>query len=90
MRKTISMVILMLAGMSAWAQNSDALKAAADAAKEITDAQKAEQKVQKPNYWTESLMTNIKFGQTSLTNWAAGGDNTVTLQAFVDGNANYK
>ncbi len=90
MRKTISMVILMLAGMSAWAQNSDALKAAADAAKEITDAQKAEQKVEKPNYWTESLMTNIKFGQTSLTNWAAGGDNTVTLQAFVDGNANYK
>ena len=80
----------MLLAMSAWAQNSDALKAAADAAKEITDAQQAAQQVVKPNYWTESLMTNIKFGQTSLTSWAAGGDNTVTLQAFVDGNANYK
>ena len=90
MRKTIFTVVCMLAGMSAWAQTSDALKAATDAALEITGAQQAEQKVEKPKYWTESLMTNIKFGQTSLTNWAAGGDNTVTLQAFIDGNANYK
>ena len=80
----------MLAGMSAWAQNSDALKAATDAAMAINEAQQAAQQVAKPKYWSESLMTNIKFGQTTLTNWAAGGDNTVTLQAFVDGNANYK
>ena len=78
----------MLAGVSAWAQNVQ--DAAAQAALEITEAQQAQQKVEKPKYWSESLKTNIKFGQTSLTNWAAGGDNTVTLQAFVDGNANYK
>ena len=64
---------------------TDAQKAAAEAAKAITEAPEAEKK-----YWDESLKTNIKFGQTSLTNWAAGGDNTVTLQAFIDGNANYK
>lgn len=69
---------------------TDAQKAAAEAAKAIADAPDAEQKVEKPKYWDESLKTNIKFGQTSLTNWAAGGDNTVTLQAFIDGNANYK
>ena len=80
---------LMLAGMSAWAQSSDALKAITEAAKEITEAQTESPKVVKPDYWTQSLKTNIKFGQTSLTNWAAGGDNTVTLQAFIDGNANY-
>ena len=80
---------LMLAGMSAWAQNSDALKAVTEAAKEITEAQTEAPKVEKPKYWVKSLKTNMKFGQTSLTNWAAGGDNTVTLQAFVDGNANY-
>ena len=80
---------LMLAGMSAWAQNSDALKAVTEAAKEITEAQTEAPKVEKPKYWAKSLKTNMKFGQTSLTNWAAGGDNTVTLQAFVDGNANY-
>ena len=69
---------------------TDAQKAAAEAAKAITEAPEAEKKEEKPKYWDESLKTNIKFGQTSLTNWAAGGDNTVTLQAFIDGNANYK
>ena len=69
---------------------TDAQKAAAEAAKAITEAPEAEQVVEKPKYWDESLKTNIKFGQTSLSNWAAGGDNTVTLQAFIDGNSNYK
>ena len=80
-------------GMSqgTWAQElTDAQKAAAEAAKAITEAPEAEKKVEQPKYWDESLKTNIKFGQTSLNNWAAGGDNTVTLQAFIDGNANYK
>ena len=89
MKKLMIVVGLMLAGMSAWAQSSDALKAITEAAKEITEAQTESPKVVKPDYWTQSLKTNIKFGQTSLTNWAAGGDNTVTLQAFIDGNANY-
>ncbi len=81
---------LMLACTFAQAQNSDALKAVAEAAKEITEAQKEAPKVEKPKYWTKTLATNIKFGHTSLTNWAAGGDNTTTLQAFIDGNMNYK
>ena len=79
----------MMAGAPAWAQGGDALKAVTEAAMEITGAQQETPKVEKPRYWANSLKTNIKFGQTSLTNWAAGGDNTVTLQAFVDGNANY-
>ena len=83
-------VSALLICMAGWAQNSDALKAVTEAAKEITEAQKEDPKVEKPRYWTNSLVTNIKFGQTSLTNWAAGGDNTTTLQAFIDGNANYK
>lgn len=69
---------------------TDAQKAAAAAAAAVAEAPVMEQKVEKPKYWDESLKTNIKFGQTSLNNWAAGGDNTVTLQAFIDGNANYK
>ena len=69
---------------------TEAQKAAAAAAAAVAEAPVVKQKVEKPKYWEESLKTNIKFGQTSLTNWAAGGDNTVTLQAFIDGNANYK
>lgn len=90
MRNIWISICLLLPCLGAYAQTSDALRAAAEAAKEITEASKEEQKVEKPKYWTNSLMTNIKFGQTSLSNWAAGGDNTVTLQAFIDGNANFK
>ena len=82
---TLSAVILSVA---AYAQ--DAQQAAAEAAKAIDAAQNAEVKVEKPKYWTESLKTQINLGQTSLTNWAAGGDNTVSLAAFIDGNANWK
>ena len=90
MRNIIMIAGMMLACLFVQAQSSDALTAVAEAAKEITESQKEAPKVEKPKYWSSSLMTNIKFGQTSLTNWAAGGDNTVTLQAFIDGNASYK
>ncbi len=86
-----SMALCLFVSQAMEAQElTDAQKAAAEAAKAITEAPEAEKKEEKPKYWDESLKTNIKFGQTSLTNWAAGGDNTVTLQAFIDGNANYK
>ena len=74
---------------AAFAQ-SDAHKAAAEAAKALAEAPQAQQKVEKPKYWTKSLKTQINFGQTGLSNWAAGGDNTVSLAGYVDANANYK
>ena len=80
----------MVVCLSAYAQMSDAQKAAADAAKTITAAPEAAPKVEKPKYWSTSLKTQINVGQTSLTNWAAGGDNTVSLAAFIDANANWK
>ena len=64
--------------------------AAASAAKAIMEAPEAPQKVEKPNYWTSSLKTNVNMGQTGLTNWAAGGDNTISMAAFIDANANWK
>lgn len=90
MRRQLSIIFCLMLCMVMHGQENEALKAAADAAKAIVDAPKEQVKEKRPNYWTESLKTNIKFGQTSLTNWAAGGDNTVTLQAYIDGNANYK
>ncbi len=83
-------ICLAAASMLSAQEMNDAQKAAAAAAMAISEAPEAEKPVEKPKYWDESLKTNIKFGQTSLTNWAAGGDNTVTLAAFIDGNANYK
>lgn len=91
MKKKLSTILLVLVCLSsAYAQMSDAQKAVAEAAKVITAAPKAAEKVEKPNYWTSSLKTQINVGQTQLTNWAAGGDNTVSLAAFIDGNANWK
>ena len=73
--------------MGAYAQ--DAQQVAADAAQAINEAPAAA-KVEKPSNWTSSLKTNINVGQTGLSNWAAGGDNTVSMAAFIDGNANWK
>ena len=72
-----------------FAHAQDAQQAAAEAAKSFSAAPEVAPEVVKPNYWTNSLKTNVNLGQTSLTNWAAGGDNTVSLAAFVDGNANW-
>ena len=83
----ISFICAACAMVSASAQ--DAQTAAAEAAKTISDAPEVAPEVEKPKYWTSSLMTNLNVGQTSLTNWAAGGDNTVSFQGFIDGNANY-
>ena len=88
MKKIFITLSAALISLAAYAQ--DAQQAAAEAAKAIDAAQNAEVKVEKPKYWTNSLKTNVSLGQTSLTNWAAGGDNTVSLAAFVDANANYK
>ena len=90
MKQMFLSLVAVLAGLSASAQMSDAQQAAAEAAKLVTAAPQAAQKEVKPQYWTTSLKTQINVGQTQLTNWAAGGDNTVSLAAFVDGNANWK
>lgn len=89
MKKLFISIVALSISLAAFAQ-TDAQKAAADAAQTISEAPEAAAKVEKPKYWSNSLATNIKFGQTGLFNWAAGGDNTVSLQAFIDGNANWK
>ena len=87
--KRMSLVLASLAiSFAAGAQNVQ--DAAADAAKAILAAPVEQQKVEKPKYWTESVKTQVNFSQTSLTNWAAGGDNTVSLQGYIDANANWK
>ena len=90
MKKVFLTIIAALTGFGAFAQLSDAQKAAVEAAKAVSAAPAATPKVEKPKYWATSLKTQINVGQTSLTNWAAGGDNTVSLAAFIDGNANWK
>ncbi len=40
--------------------------------------------------WKFFGVAGVTFGQTSLTNWSAGGDNTVSLNGIFNVSANYK
>ena len=81
-------VALVAAALTAVAQNT-AQEAIAAAAAAMASVPQEEVKAPKPNYWTESLMTNINFIQTSYSNWAKGGNNNVAMDAYIDANANY-
>ncbi len=85
-------IFVFIAGLAAFvtASAQNVQDAAAQAAMAVAGAQHVEEKVEKPNYWSTDLKTQINVGQTSLTNWAAGGDNTLSLAAFIDANANWK
>ena len=92
MKKIVLICAALFVAAGTYAQElTDAQKAVLEAAQAYTNADQVEKKPEKkPTNWTTNLKTQINIGQTSLTNWAAGGDNTVSLQGFVDGNANWK
>ena len=46
-------------------------------------------KVEAPKYWKTSLLTQLGFSQVSLMDWAAGGYGSVSLNSYLDFNANY-
>ena len=88
MKKLFAILAGSALSVAAFAQNN-AQEAAAAAAAAIAGTPQAEVPAPKPNYWTRSLMTNISFGQNSYWNWAKGGNNNVSLNATIDGSADY-
>ena len=89
MKKVLTLVAALVAA-SVTLSAQDAQKAAADAAAALTAATDVPVVEPKPVYWTNSILNQINFGQTSLWYWAAGGYNNYTLAAAIDANANYK
>lgn len=87
MKRPLPIIALLAACATAYAQ--DAQTVAAEAAKAIAEAEETQAPVEKPRYWTNSAAFDLGFNQTSLTNWAAGGFNTITLAAGIDCSANY-
>ena len=85
--KRIVTLMALLATVVASAQNTQT--AAAEAAAALSAAEDVPEKVEKPRYWTNKLVANISFGQTFLSQWAAGGYNNVSLSGTIDGSANY-
>lgn len=89
MKKTFAILAVLALGLVSYAQDAEtAVEAAASAIENAPAAAPAKPKASE--FWTESLKSDITFGQTNLWNWAAGGDNTISLGAHIDGNANYK
>ncbi len=87
MKKVFLFIGLMAAALTVQAQNTQDAAAAAAAA--LSAADDVPEKVEKPKYWTNTLLTNINFGQTYLSQWAAGGYNNYSLAGNVDASANY-
>lgn len=88
MKKTTTIICALIFGAAALtAQNT--VETAAEAAAALQETPATEAPAPKPVYWQESVKTNINFTQTSLTNWAAGGFDNVTLGAYIDAHADY-
>ena len=87
MKKFLISLSLMTAALAASAQNTQT--AAAQAAAALTASEDVPQAVEKPKYWTNTLVTSLSFGQTFLSQWAAGGYNNFSLSGGVDATANY-
>ena len=41
-------------------------------------------------HWTKGITSNLNFGQSSFSNWAAGGENSLNIAAFLSLYSNYK
>ena len=86
--KRIFTLIALFATLAAQAQNTQT--AAAEAAEALSAAEDVPEKVETPKYWEHNLVTSLTFGQTYLSQWAAGGYNTLSLAAGIDASANYE
>lgn len=55
------------------------------ATSQITDAEAKLKKIETDTVasWTKGGFSGLNFSQTSLTNWAAGGQNSLALNGFL-------
>ena len=86
--KKITIVLLSALSLSLTTYAQDAQQIAAQAAAAMA-ATPDQTNTVKPSYWKNSIDFTLGFNQTSLTNWAAGGYNTINLSANIDAKANY-
>ncbi|MBX2972826.1 MAG: DUF3078 domain-containing protein [Flavobacteriales bacterium] len=87
MKRSLPLLISLATALPAMAQN-DVDKGARDAAH--SSMQTAVPPDTVPDGWRKSGIININMTQVNLTNWAAGGFNTVSGIAMFNGTANWK
>ena len=89
MKKLFLLIAALGFAAAAYAQEPTTTEVGEEVAAALEEGEEAPAPEPKPTYWTLSLQNNINFGQTFLSQWAAGGYNNYTLAAGVDANANY-
>lgn len=89
MKKILTIAAAFAVCFAAAAQD-DVQKAIEEAAQAIHEASQTPEEKEKPKYWTSSVVVDLGFNQTSLSNWAAGGYNTLSLSTGLDAKADYK
>ena len=80
MRKTLVLILLFTLSISLTAYT------------QVTEAEKAlrSQNADTTQGWKTGGVIGLNFAQTSLTNWAAGGENSLAMNGIFSGFANYK
>jgi hypothetical protein len=81
MKKKISLTVVLLTGFFVFLYAQDT--------KVTVDNLAAYSKKDTIEGWKHSGLSGITFGQTSLHNWVAGGDNTLSGDFFLNATANY-
>ena len=87
-RIILSLAALILSAGVIKAQDT-AEQVAIEAAKAMSETSDVKQEAPKPKYWKESFVFDLGVNTTQLSNWAAGGYNTLSLKGAVDAKANY-
>lgn len=78
--KKILLLLIIGISFSAYSQVDDLEK----------DLKKKKEKKEREDGWLKGGVTTLTFSQTSLTNWAAGGENSISLNGMLNLFANYK
>ena len=89
MKKLLILTAALLAALPGVRAQDDVRQATAEAAAAFAEAPKAEEAVEKPNYWKKYATFDLGFSQTGLYSWASGGYNTATLRVGLDANLIY-
>lgn len=76
--KKLLLVALLFGGLNTFAQVTDGEKKLKTARKDTVDG------------WKKGGLVNINYTQVGLSNWAAGGQNSIAINAFSSLFANYK
>lgn len=90
MKRLVICILALAATLFEANAQTDAQKAAAEAAAAIAATPETVAKAPKPKYWKTSLMTNLNFIQSTYCEWSKGGFDNYAASLYMDAIGNYQ